>query len=318
MSVTRNCEQCGREFTAARDHARFCSVRCRVYWNRASATGSRAAPTQQDVEHLDEYELWALDRLEPLLGWLRVIDRKGGPPGQHDFEADLPGGLVASLEVTSEVESDRLSVASEIRRRGMSRYPVSGLDSLWSVRLSDDARVKDLSRRHDELRQLLSDLEAQGARWAHNLGDYRDPVVRQLRALGIGSVYRLSTGAGGGVVMGSDSYGGFGWDGPVIDAWLDGLLASGQGINKLDKLDRAAHAAERHLVVVLDSFSQAGMGIPLGLTDRDEPGAAPYVMPSLVPSKPLTHMWLLPTMASAEGLRWARDGRWMVFQVPVD
>ena len=71
-----------------------------------------------------------------------------------------------------------------------------GLNSLWSVRLTDDAPVKDLSRRRDELGQLLSDLEAQGARWAHNLGDYRDPVVGQLRALGIGSVYRLSTGAG--------------------------------------------------------------------------------------------------------------------------
>lgn len=35
------------------------------------------------------------------------------------------------------------------------------------------------------------------------------------------------------------------------------------------------HASERHLVIVLDSFSQAGMGIPLGMTDRDEPGAGP-------------------------------------------
>jgi hypothetical protein len=226
-------------------------VRCRVYWNRAKAAGSEVVPPQQDVEHLDEYELWALDRLEPHLGRLRVIDKKGGPPGQHDLEADLPGGLVAALEVTSEVESDRLSVASEIRRRGMSRYPVPGLGSLWSVRLADDARVRDLSRRRGELRQLLSGLEAQGARWAHNLGDYRDPVVRQLRALGIGSVYRLSAGTEGGVVMGSDAYGGFGWDGPVIDAWLNGLLASHRGINKLDKLRRAT-AAERHLVIVLD------------------------------------------------------------------
>jgi hypothetical protein len=200
----------------------------------------------------------------------------------------------------------------------MSRCPVPGLNCLWSVRLSDDARVKELSRGHDKLRQLLSDLEAQGARWAHNLGDYRDPIVGQLRALGIGSVYRLSTGAGGGVVMGSDSYGGFGWNGPVIDAWLDGLLASSRGINKLEKLERAPHAAERHLVVVLDSFSQAGMGIPLGLTDRDELGAAPYVMPSLSPPQPLTHVWLLPTMASADGLRWARDDEWTVFPVPAD
>src|SRR5262245_23537264 len=147
MSVTRNCEQCGQEFTAARDHARFCSVRCRVYWNRANTAGAGSVLAQQDVEHLDEFELWALDRLEPLLGWLRIIDKKGGPPpGQHDFEADLPGGLVAALEVTSEVEAFRLGVAYEIRRRGMSRYPVPGLNFLWSVRLADDARVKHLSR----------------------------------------------------------------------------------------------------------------------------------------------------------------------------
>ena len=316
MSVTRNCEQCGREFTAARDHARFCSARCRVYWNRASAADSEVVTTRQDDEHLDPYELWARDRLEPLLGSLRVIDKKGGPPRVHDFEADLAGGLVAALEVTSEVESDRLSVASEIRRSGLSRYPLPGLSSLWSVRLTDDARVRNLSRRHDELRQLLSDLEAQGARYAHSMGDYRNPVVGKLRALGIGSVYRLSTGRGGGLVMGSDAYGGFGWDGPVIDAWLDGLLASSQGINKLEKLDRAEHASERHLVIVVDSFSQAGMGIPLGLTDRDEPGAALYVMPSLVPPERLTHVWLLPTMTGSEGLRWTRDGEWTVLQVP--
>jgi hypothetical protein len=138
--------------------------------------------TRQDDEHLDPFELWARDRLEPLLGPLRVIDKKGGPPpGLHDFEADLPGGSVAALEVTSEVEPDRLSVASEIRRRGLSRYPVPGLNSLWSVRLTDDALVGDLSRRRDELRQLLSDLEAQGAQYAHDMGDYQNPFVQRLR-----------------------------------------------------------------------------------------------------------------------------------------
>jgi hypothetical protein len=180
----------------------------------------------------------------------------------------------------------------------------------------DDARVRDPSRRRgrDELRQILSDLEAQGARYAHDMSDYRNPVVQRLRDLGIGSVYRLSTGLGGGVVMGSDTYGGFGWDRPVIHAWLDGLLASSQGLNKLEKLGRA-RVAERHLVIVLDSFSQAGMGIPLGLTDRDGPGAATYVMPSLDPPEPLTHVWLLPTMAASEGLRWTRGGEWTVLQV---
>jgi hypothetical protein len=222
--------------------------------------------TRPDDEHLDEYELWARDHLEPVLGSLPVIDKKGSPPGLHDFEADLPSALVAALEVTSEVESDRLSVASEIRQRGLSRYPVPGLNCLWSVRLTENARVGALSRRRDELRQLLRALEAQGARYAHAMGDYRSETVQLLRALRIGSVHRLGTQRGGGVVMGSDAYGGFGWDGSAIDAWLDGLLSSNQGINKLEKLGRAKHAVERHLVVVIDTFSPAGIGIPLGET----------------------------------------------------
>jgi hypothetical protein len=250
--------------------------------------GFKSVSTRQDDEDLNEYELWARDRLEPLLGSLRVIDKKGGPPGLHDFEADLPDGSVAAIEVTSEVDSGRLSVASEIRRSGLSRYSAPGLNSLWSVRLTDEARVSVLHRRRDELRRLLSDLEAQAGRSAHAMGDCRSEVVQLLRALGIGLVHRLSTGRGAGVLMGSDAYGGFGWDGPGIDTWLDGLLASGQGINKRETLGRAEHAAERHLVVVLDTFSQAGIGIPLGQTDLDEPGANPYVMPSLVPPEPLT------------------------------
>ena len=159
---------------------------------------------------------------------MRVIDKKGGPAGRHDFEADLPGALVAAVEVTSEVESNRLSVASEIRQRGLSRYPLPGLNFLWSVHLADNARVGPLIRRHDELRQVLCELEARGERWgerrAHSMGDYRSEVVQLLRALGIGSAYRLSTRRGGGVVMGNDAYSGFGWDGSAIDAWLDGLL----------------------------------------------------------------------------------------------
>jgi hypothetical protein len=34
MAETRLCERCGTEFEPKREHARFCSVRCRVAWNR--------------------------------------------------------------------------------------------------------------------------------------------------------------------------------------------------------------------------------------------------------------------------------------------
>ena len=35
MTDVRYCEQCGARFTPRREHARFCSARCRVAWNRA-------------------------------------------------------------------------------------------------------------------------------------------------------------------------------------------------------------------------------------------------------------------------------------------
>lgn len=43
MGEIRECAQCGRPFTPQREHARFCSARCRMSWNREHA-GVAAAP----------------------------------------------------------------------------------------------------------------------------------------------------------------------------------------------------------------------------------------------------------------------------------
>ena len=42
MTDSRNCEQCGVLFTPRREHARFCSARCRVAWNRLNASDTPA------------------------------------------------------------------------------------------------------------------------------------------------------------------------------------------------------------------------------------------------------------------------------------
>jgi hypothetical protein len=42
VADTRNCEQCGTPFAPRREHARFCSARCRVAWNRRNASDSPA------------------------------------------------------------------------------------------------------------------------------------------------------------------------------------------------------------------------------------------------------------------------------------
>jgi hypothetical protein len=42
MADTRKCEQCRTSFSPRREHARFCSARCRVAWNRCNASDSPA------------------------------------------------------------------------------------------------------------------------------------------------------------------------------------------------------------------------------------------------------------------------------------
>ena len=42
MADVRKCEQCGTSFVPRREHARFCSARCRVAWNRHNASDSPA------------------------------------------------------------------------------------------------------------------------------------------------------------------------------------------------------------------------------------------------------------------------------------
>jgi hypothetical protein len=269
---------------------------------------------QPEDDGLDPYEAWTHDRLTPVLGPLRRIDRRGGPPGLHDFEADLADGSVAALEVTGEVDAQRLSLASSAERR-LSSIALPNSESLWLVGLAAGARVSAI--KPGELRRLLGELEASGRRNAYSIGDYHDPFVARLGALGIESVYagKAKAGSEGMVMVQAGTYGGWGWDGTAIDQWLGEFLASDQGKNKLGKLGRA-EAAERHLAIVLDPFSPAGMGIPLALTARHERGAADYGLPSFMPPEPLTHLWLLPAFtAREEVLRWAWDGGWVVLDV---
>jgi hypothetical protein len=267
---------------------------------------------QPEDDDLDQYEAWARDRLTPLFGPLRKRDRRGGPPGLHDFEADLPDGSVAALEVTGVVDAQRLDLASSTERR-LSSVTLPNSTLTWSVGLAAGARVNAISP--NDLRRLLGGLEASGRRRAVDMGSYRDPFVARLRELGVESVYAWKAKAGreGTVVVHPGIYGEWGWNGPTIDQWLGELLASDQGVNKLGKLDRAT-ASERHLVIVLDSFSRAGVGIPLGLTGRHEAGAADYVLPSFTPPAPLTHLWLLPLLETREGLCWRRESGWAALE----
>lgn len=86
------------------------------------------------------------------------------------------------------------------------------------------------------------------------------PVIHRTitKALELVYGFKAKPGRGGVVTVGPGFYGGRGWDGTAIDAWLGSFMASSQGLHKVSKLTRAINAAERHLVIVLDPSSQAG------------------------------------------------------------
>jgi hypothetical protein len=48
MADTRDCEHCGAVFAPRREHARFCSARCRVAWNRENACDPEAEANALD------------------------------------------------------------------------------------------------------------------------------------------------------------------------------------------------------------------------------------------------------------------------------
>lgn len=70
MADTRACEQCGTSFAPRREHARFCSPRCRVAWNRRHASDPTAetGPLDWSLTAMRE----STDRLLRASGWDRA------------------------------------------------------------------------------------------------------------------------------------------------------------------------------------------------------------------------------------------------------
>jgi len=61
MADIRNCDQCGASFAPRREHARFCSARCRTAWNRR-----HAGITPVDASALD----WSITAMQDTIGRL--------------------------------------------------------------------------------------------------------------------------------------------------------------------------------------------------------------------------------------------------------
>jgi endogenous inhibitor of DNA gyrase (YacG/DUF329 family) len=65
--TTRNCDYCGEPFAAQREHARFCSARCRVAWNRGTSSVTRNtgwADLERTLDQVTDIIRGATEQLE--------------------------------------------------------------------------------------------------------------------------------------------------------------------------------------------------------------------------------------------------------------
>jgi hypothetical protein len=87
VADTRKCEQCGTVFTPRREHARFCSARCRVAWNsdntgdgsaEISALGWSIAAMRDATGRLSRVREWdspgALAVISEAVWWVTIAD----------------------------------------------------------------------------------------------------------------------------------------------------------------------------------------------------------------------------------------------------
>ena len=104
MAEGRACEQCGALFVPRREHARFCSARCRMAWNRRDASGWRAgegaldwsaAAMQETTDRLLRAKDWARPQafaaISEAVWWVTMVDAT-----LVRYHADVYDGVLAA------------------------------------------------------------------------------------------------------------------------------------------------------------------------------------------------------------------------------
>jgi hypothetical protein len=107
MAETRACDQCGKAFEPRREHARFCSARCRVAWNdentadpaaELSALSWSVGAMGEAADRLTEVRGWdparAFGAVSEVVWWVTIVDAtlvRYYPDSYDDVLADRPG-----------------------------------------------------------------------------------------------------------------------------------------------------------------------------------------------------------------------------------
>jgi hypothetical protein len=160
---TRSCEQCGAAFAPRREHARFCSARCRVAWNRentADRSAENTADRSVEVSALDWSTTAMRDATARLLRarawdrarafaviteavwWVTIVDAtlvRYHPAtydrvlaGQPAGERERTEGTLAGLRFVRNWMGPHLDPADFIQPGGSHSGPVEGRITAWT------------------------------------------------------------------------------------------------------------------------------------------------------------------------------------------
>lgn len=100
----------------------------------------------------------------------------------------------------------------------------------------------------------------------------------------------------------------WGGRGERVDTWWSSMTERAQIANKVEKLRRSG-SARTHLYVELDTATEHGLAISLGLDSARDEGAAPYDLPSFVPPPGVTDLWIWPD-SPGDGLHYDPARGW--------
>jgi hypothetical protein len=113
VSDIRSCEQCGTSFVPRREHARFCSARCRAAWNRehtgdleagASALDWSVTAMSETIDRLPTVRVWDQPRAFAVIGeavWcVTIVDATLVRHHPQAYDGVLAGQALAQRELT--------------------------------------------------------------------------------------------------------------------------------------------------------------------------------------------------------------------------
>jgi hypothetical protein len=169
MGDTRTCEQCGTVFAPRREHARFCSARCRVAWNRENTGHPEAAASALQwaitamcdtterlprVRPADRARAFAV--ISEVVWWITIVDAtlvRYYPDtyddvlaGQPRAQRELTEGTLAGLRFVRNRTGHEVDHADFIRPRPGDRGPDDGIAG-WTWAPAPEPTLASLSPR---------------------------------------------------------------------------------------------------------------------------------------------------------------------------